>query len=327
MIPTACAGQLHAIDTEQLEQLARPWDIRMRQVSPGRLSARLHYLQINGILLYREFWSHRIFANGATPKGYFFFGAPVSSKLDVGWCGTRLGAECLAFARSHSETDFVTPAQETHICMLVPDGLLRHYLGEESAAAVLPDDRFAHCDRRCGVLLLQTMQRVLDKYVTEPELLAHPQVCEAIEWQLMGGLVEFLLTRTDQGGCLAPGSRYRPLLQAVQVCERARAPMTVRELADAAGVSVRILEKSFREGLQMTPGQFLRCNRMNRVRRALLSNCKANSTVTGVLAGHQVSELGRFAVDYKRFFGESPSATLTGPRPASPQRFADLLGL
>jgi hypothetical protein len=58
-----------------------------------------------------------------------------------------------------------------------------------------------------------------------------------------------------------------------------------------------------------------------------LSNCKANSTVTGVLAGHQVSELGRFAVDYKRFFGESPSATLTGPRPASPQRFADLLGL
>lgn len=55
MSTSSTAGQLFADDIEQLELMVRPWDVRMRQVSPGKLSARLQYLQANGILLYRMY--------------------------------------------------------------------------------------------------------------------------------------------------------------------------------------------------------------------------------------------------------------------------------
>ena len=37
------------------------------------------------------------------------------------------------------------------------------------------------------------------------------------------------------------------------------------------------------------------------------------------------SELGRFAVEYKKFFGESPSETLRSPANLAPIRLADAL--
>lgn len=325
MLTPAAAGRIEARDIEQLQEVVRPWEVILRQISPGRLGARMDYLQVNGILLYREHWSHRVVATGATPAGFFFFGGPSVRKLQVAWCGNEVGSGCLAFGRPSTEIDFVTPDNETHLCLLVPETLMLRYLGKELAPRVLPNGRVLSCQQGCGARLLHMMERILDNYLVHRELLAEKQMCKAIEWQLLGGLVEFLLTSTGEAGCLQPSVRYQAVLRAIRICDRARQSITVQELADASGVSVRVLELGFQEVAQSTPRQFMRSNRMNRVRRELLAACRDTATVTKIAGSYGVTELGRFAVDYKKLFGESPSATFSRSILVPPHRMIDVL--
>ena len=60
----------------------------------------------------------------------------------------------------------------------------------------------------------------------------------------------------------------------------------------------------------MSPHQYLWLRRMNLVRRALALADAAAKTVTEIANDHGFAELGRFAVTYRKLFGESPSVTL-----------------
>jgi AraC-like DNA-binding protein len=268
-------------------------------------------VQVNGIVLYRERWSRRILATSETPPGFFFVGGPALSKREVAWCGTELGAECLAFGRPSSEIDFVTPEAEEHVCLLVPDQLMRHYLGEELARG-LPNDRLLACARECGEQLLRMMGRILDKYLVHRDLLADDRARQAIEWQLTGGLVEFLVTRREPSaaGCTPRAARYLLVRRAIELCEATIQPIGVSDLATACGVSRRVLELGFQETVRTTPSRLMRQSRLNRVRRELRAADRASVSVTEILSRAGVSEFGRFAVEYKNLFGESPSITL-----------------
>lgn len=327
MTAQASAGRIDTRDIDELEQVVQPWDVVLRQTSPGKLHASMDYVQVNGIVLYRERWSHRIVATGATPPGFFFFGGPTLSGPGLGWCGTDLGTECLAFGRAASEVDFVTQDAEEHICVLVPEQLMRRYLGEEFLTLGLLSARYLACQRRCGEHLLQMMERVLDKYLVHRDLLANERTCQAIEWQLMGGLLEFLLTRdTQSSSACHPGTaRYAVVRRAIEFCDATRQPISVSDLAAASGVSTRVLEMGFRETVRTSPGRFIRLNRMNQVRKELLASDRGATSVTGVLGNWGLTELGRFAVEYKNLFGESPSATLRRDIVAPARRLAHAL--
>ena len=327
MTTRASAGRIEANDVEELQQIVQPWEVVLRQMSSGRLHARMDYVQINGIVLYREHWSRRILATGATPAGFFFFGGPTLPKQDVGWCGTELGTGCLAFGHPSSEIDFSTPDAEEHVCLLVSDDLMRRYLGEEFVVRGLPSEHFLACARGCGAQLLHTMERILAKYFVHRKLLANKRACQAIEWQLMGALVEFLLTRREPStaGCTPRGARHQLVRRAIELCEAASQPIGVSDLAAACNVSKRVLELGFRETLRITPSRFMQQERMNRVRKELRASDRTSTSVTEVLTRWGITELGRFAVEYKSLFSESPSTTLGRDFVVPNRRLADAL--
>jgi AraC-like DNA-binding protein len=87
------------------------------------------------------------------------------------------------------------------------------------------------------------------------------------------------------------------------------ASITVSDVADHLGISLRSLQAGFRQWRQTTPTAFLRRARLERVRDELLhSDQEAN--VTTVALRHGFSHLGRFSGEYRSVFGEDPSATL-----------------
>jgi AraC-like DNA-binding protein len=60
--------------------------------------------------------------------------------------------------------------------------------------------------------------------------------------------------------------------------------------------------------------QFLKGRRMDAVYRELLGADPGATSVTDIAVRYGFTHLGRFAVEYKHNFQESPSATLTDPR-------------
>jgi AraC-like DNA-binding protein/tetratricopeptide (TPR) repeat protein len=84
---------------------------------------------------------------------------------------------------------------------------------------------------------------------------------------------------------------------------------SVEELAAACGVARRTLEKHFKRFVGRTPRQALREARLERVRRALLC-ARPQDRVSDIASRCGVGHLGRFAAEYQRCYGETPSATL-----------------
>ncbi|WNV77048.1 AraC family transcriptional regulator [Geodermatophilus sp. DSM 44513] len=89
-----------------------------------------------------------------------------------------------------------------------------------------------------------------------------------------------------------------------------REPLTVEDVAEAVGLSVRSLQEGFRRHLDTTPTARLREARLAGVRAELAACDPARTTVSRVAADWGLHHLGRFALAYRERFGESPSDTL-----------------
>jgi len=87
-------------------------------------------------------------------------------------------------------------------------------------------------------------------------------------------------------------------------------PLHISALCRALKVSERTLRKVFHKTYGLPPCRHLRMLRLSEARRALLSADCELTTVTAVAMCFGFVELGRFSVEYRKIFGESPSQTL-----------------
>lgn len=102
---------------------------------------------------------------------------------------------------------------------------------------------------------------------------------------------------------------------------RAHSPVYLAEICTAVGVPERTLRDIFQTLLGVSPLKFLQLRRMRQARGALRQGSPHTQSVKAVALDSGFWELGRFAVEYKRLFGESPSATLAAePRPSAQKR-------
>jgi AraC-like DNA-binding protein len=147
-----------------------------------------------------------------------------------------------------------------------------------------------------------------------PEVLELPEVCRALEEQLV-----YLMVR-----CLAEGSgieikagdrRHSAVIMRFEEFLEANPDRAIylTEICAAIGVAERTLRAACEEHMGMGPIRFLTLRRMHLVRRALLSARPSEATVTHIITDHGFWELGRFSVAYRALFGESPLETLRRP--------------
>jgi AraC-like DNA-binding protein len=91
-------------------------------------------------------------------------------------------------------------------------------------------------------------------------------------------------------------------------------PVSLCELARAAGVSPRSLQSGFRRFRDTTPAQFSRDIRLDLARQVLCTLESDERSVTEVALKFGFAHFGRFAKCYFDRFGEPPSATLRRSR-------------
>ena len=113
----------------------------------------------------------------------------------------------------------------------------------------------------------------------------------------------------------ATATRKRQASQLVQQAEDLALasldePLHVSALCHVMGVSERALRNAFHRMHGVPPCRHLRMLRLSNARRALLSADRTIAKVTEIAMSFGFAELGRFSVEYKKAFGESPSQTL-----------------
>ncbi|KAA5544352.1 AraC family transcriptional regulator [Roseiconus nitratireducens] len=86
--------------------------------------------------------------------------------------------------------------------------------------------------------------------------------------------------------------------------------LSLPTLARLIRVPERTLRTAFQRQYGISPVEFLRIDRLHEARRILRTGCPDQTSVTKVAIALGFWDLGRFAIRYRRLFGEKPSVTL-----------------
>lgn len=96
-------------------------------------------------------------------------------------------------------------------------------------------------------------------------------------------------------------------------------PVSLADLCAAAGVSQATLYNAFRDVCGEPPLRYFQKRRLMQARSILTEAQPSRGAVTRAASDVGLTEFGRFSVEYRQMFGESPSVTLAGsanfPRP------------
>lgn len=326
MTTKADAGKIEVQDIEELNYAVWPWDLRMRQLSSGRMLANLDFAQVNGILLTHERWSKRVFAMGATPRGYLAL-AGLCADREFSWCGASVCQGVVSCGLDGTAIEFGTPDNANHWVILVPTGMLTGYLGAELTADLLPKERSLTSPpqlvRQLGSLVLHiiTLLRSNSSYRSNRLLL------DAFQLQLLAAVTALLACADETGRLATTRTQYAACRRALHIAETLRQPTRIDELAAAVGISRRGLELGFREAFDISPQRYLHRIRMNGLHRDLRRAMPGRETVTEAAGRWGFVELGRTAVEYRQLFDESPSTTLAREARLDCRRLSDALTL
>jgi len=162
-----------------------------------------------------------------------------------------------------------------------------------------------------GQAWIRTARHVLDELRASPALLASPLICAQFEQLMMTTLLEWQPGSVSES--LQRDSR-EVLPRHVRLVEdyiraHPEQPITIEQLTEMAGVSGRTLYSGFQKFRGVSPMRYLRDVRMERVRSDLLDPSQARS-VTELATRWGFFQLGRFATEYRKRYGECPGDTL-----------------
>ncbi len=191
----------------------------------------------------------------------------------------------------------------------------------EASVALIGRDVAPHRDALALVASPQALGRLQRLHAaagrlaeTAPEIIENPHAARGLEEVLTEAMLACLDT-TGVREDTAARRRHAAIIRRFRAFAEVRADQALY-LADACkglGVNERTLFLCCQEQLGVSPKRYLLLRRLQLARQALRSATPATASVTEIATLYGFWELGRFAVNYRRAFGETPSSTLRSP--------------
>jgi AraC-like DNA-binding protein len=204
----------------------------------------------------------------------------------------------------------------TFVLLRLPVGVVAD-LAEETTGLPAADLRF-HGMTPVSAELRQFWGRTADfvwRQLSIPGLEPPPLVTTQFV-RLVGSALLTVFPNTTMTGVANDGGHVGPavLRRATAFIEaHPEDPLTVGQIAAAAGVGIRAVQSAFRRHLGVTPMAYLRRVRLERVHRDLRAGDPFDGvTVQDVARRWGFANLGRFAAEYRAEYDETPSRTLRG---------------
>ena len=301
------------IHRQCIEDLARSvsahFELDVQQLRPGAYQGSLDFIAAGQSIIYRENFPQDTAIVGTLRGSRFGLSIPLDGAPRIS--GRETSETLVASAISGEQIDYMSHGGTSHIVMLVDHA---HLCQMAEACRVTPSALRALSGQRTSMPMMtsphavavikQTFSKMLDQGASG-NFEARADNFEDLVLEALLSLVDHL----DEPYGRPPASVL--FRRARQLADEIDRPANIAMLAATLRVSMRTLEKAFISATGLPPKKYLLNRRLNRARQALLAaDPHGPDSVTSVALGLGFSELGRFSVRYRQFFGESPSQTL-----------------
>ena len=221
----------------------------------------------------------------------------------------RIGAHADSFQRSSGPSSFGTMSLSNDKMASVAETILGRDLGR-------PDDDLNVTPLAAAMAKLVKLHADAGNLAeTAPEIIVHPESARGLEAALIQSMVK-CLGGADIDTDVAAQRRSAAIMRRFHAFMEARQGEAIymTDVCAAIGVPQRTLHKYCHEGLGMGPKRYLLLRRMHMAREKLRKANRQAGAVTDIACSLGFWNFGRFAVEYRVLFGETPSATLRAPR-------------
>jgi AraC family transcriptional regulator, ethanolamine operon transcriptional activator len=326
-----CVRDIDCCDPADLTAGLLEWKWDLTRLAGGDFSARAVAIPLGALLLTRLKFNRALLHCVRAPLGcvsLLLFG---SSSGAVFVDGRRLETQDCLVVDAHSAVEIVSH----HECIVVAISLSEHSwsratrLSLADGTALRGGSRLVTCGSQCIEALLNASDLVVEAFTLS-------SACDVAP-SLRSWCAELVLTRlleVHKEPQQLHGAQHGRARRVIGV-QRARDyildhlsdPISLSDLCRQTHMQARSLEYGFREIVGLSPVSYIKMMRLGVVHRRLLSTANYYRSISELALDNGFWHLSQFAVDYKKLFKESPSATrarIASLQRKSPTREAEL---
>lgn len=304
-----------ATDPAELSDLLRDWNFEFTQLTPGKLHANGAMVDLGGVNVARVATNRTLLQKGFAPRnmaGMFIPGAgsgpayAYGQLVEAGQCVT-LAESDLSEAVTHGYYVDVALGFDMNACRSQLDALNGGSLGIALGTSIVAPDPSWIDD------MLGRVEWLLTAVGEHPQSLNDARVRASLADRVLAAMVRFDSSPADVDSttrAARAGRRVAVRLACEFIHSRLSEPLQLSQLCRHARLKIRSLEYGFREVTGLTPVAYIRSLRLNAVRKALQQDTSPHPrSISEIAMDAGFWHLSQFAVDYRRFFGETPTET------------------
>lgn len=300
-------------DLDDMAQRMLFWGVELQQLGCGRFSSGVRAVHSPRVQLSAGYREPGVAIRGAIPRGATTVSSVVAQAGPLYLHGVALGERELALVDSRHELDFRSVGRNELVTASIESQLF-HRAAQAMLGRAAPSDdptwRLTLSGAARRAALNRRLQALLDEACADPQRLRRAEFAERWELRVLDALLGEIEIVAERGS--APWRRraaHRAEAYLRDACDR---PVSISELCLETGAPKRTLMLGFLEAFGLPPIAYHKRLRLNQARRELLRARRGEVTVSAVALRWGFEHFGRFSVDYRQMFNESPAQTLRG---------------
>lgn len=298
-------------DPYQVSKHAPYWEIVQDLLRPGPFCGRVKVVHTESIqlILFERSNSTRVSASG--PKNCFLVSFSIDSNDQTFYQGSqmRIGqiaitdpAECIESLHLGSSQIITIAIHETLAQSIA------HAHGYDSFRSFVPREHLLIQ----SVNHLNLMKQAITEHLADHLERRTPESSNAVTASLACDIIESIFSASVHGpvaGC----SRKHARVAEEYLMHHPHEPLDLIRICEQVGISARCLQISFLKSFGISMKAYTHALRFNGVRRDLIAACPAEQSVKAIARHWGFCHMGRFSINYRRWFGECPIQTLRRP--------------
>lgn len=291
---------------------------RMNVTNPSNMAASLQCMRVAGVQIVDIRYGTDVSIDAEDLGDQFLIHAGVSgvSKVTSGGRAAQITPANIYITSPGRSSRIHMPAQCRHIAARIAASTFETHLAGAMNVTMNRPLVFHGAreeDHNLPAAWRQLLHHIVSQCTLAPALMSEPRIQRQYSMlmleMLLGGYANSYSDQiARQGNDIAP----RHVRKAREIIhESIEDSVSVADIAAQVGVSTRSLQNGFRQFLGVTPAEYVRRHRLERL-HTVLKDAPPDSSVTELMLECGIVNFGRFANYYRRQYGCRPSDTLRG---------------
>ncbi len=306
LFPTGLAIEQVHQDPDTMMKEAVFWDLDIRQFTRGAYHNRVEVVHTGRMQISRTTYNVGVMVQGAITKGHISFSFLLPCDKPIHYCGSMTEPGHCMIVQHDQVFEFISSDAVEFLTLVFSPELVKQkiiQLGGRSLAGLINKRIvYIHPEKQHKILnllnsIVHRLQNLSMPLTPVQELFLEEMVIEQL---LLAVRFDISLKLPHRLGVAGKANRI--------IRANLRSRLTVNDLCTAVGCSPRTLQMAFKECFGVSPREYIHILRLNEVGRELRRN-PDNTFVSEAAMKYGFSHLGRFAGDYRLFFGKLPSST------------------